>query len=99
MSDPHIHRDVEGSHARYSLRLPDSDEEAELTYVRTAPQRVVADHTFVPESMRGQGVGGLLVTRLLEDASKGGFKVLPQCPYVKAHSEKHPDQWKGLLAE
>ena len=41
---------------------------AEITYAKTSdPNVVVADHTFVDSSLRGQGVAGKLLNALVED--------------------------------
>ena len=39
--------------------------EAELTFSKAGTERIVADHTGVPDVFRGQGVGKQLVERLI----------------------------------
>jgi predicted GNAT family acetyltransferase len=81
---------------RYVGRVPGHDEAAELTYSRAGSGLLVADHTFVPDSLRGTGAGRALAERLVADARAGGYRIHPLCPFVRAQFEKHPD-WAGIL--
>jgi len=47
--------------------------------------------------LRGRGIAGALVERLVADARREGFKVVPQCPYVVAQFDRHPD-WADVRA-
>ncbi len=72
-----------------------SDAEAELTFVVLDDTRVLADHTSTPVEFRGRGVAGALVERLVADARREGFKIVPRCPFVLAQFERHPD-WSDV---
>ncbi|MEL7133403.1 MAG: GNAT family N-acetyltransferase [Pseudomonadota bacterium] len=89
MSDFQIRREETASKGRYVLSR-DGDE-AELTYSILSPQTRIADHTGVPDSMRGSGAGQALVKRLVEDAFAEGWKIVPLCPFVNAQRAKHPE--------
>jgi len=91
-----IERTDETSHGVYRAELPGADRPAELTWRAMGPLRI-ADHTFVPPDMRGQGVAQLLVEALVADARQQGFKIVPQCSYVAAQFRRHPE-WADLLA-
>lgn len=95
MSDVEIVREVEGSKGRYVLRSGSA--EAELTYSVTSPTLVIADHTGVPDEMRGTGAGQALVERLVADARAEGFRIMPLCPFVNAQRRRHPD-WADAFA-
>lgn len=94
MSDD-IQREVTGSKGRYVLQTPEG--EAELTYSIASPELVIADHTFVPEALNGQGIAGRLLARLLADAEAEGFRIMPLCPYVNAQRKRHPE-WAPLFS-
>ncbi|MEM9394931.1 MAG: GNAT family N-acetyltransferase [Pseudomonadota bacterium] len=94
MSEGNIEREVDGSKGRYVLRSGGA--EAELTYTISSPTLVIADHTGVPDTMRGSGAGKALVARLIEDARAEGFKIIPLCPFVNAERRKHPE-WADLF--
>lgn len=56
---------------------------AEITYSLTSdPNVVVADHTFVDSSLRGQGVAGKLLAALVNDMKVQNKKIKAQCSYV-----------------
>jgi len=89
LAEPVISREVTGSKGRYVLRH--RTDEAELTYSITSPALVIADHTQVPDSLRGTGAGLALVTRLVQDARAEGFRIMPLCPFVNAQRKRHPE--------
>lgn len=70
--------------------------EAELTYSILSPQTIIADHTGVPDELRGTGVGLRLVERLVADAKAEGVKIVPLCPFVKAQAARHPE-WADVF--
>lgn len=86
---PEIRKEVDGSKGRYVLVQDGA--EAELTFSVASPTLVIADHTGVPDSLRGTGVGIMLVEKLVEDARADGFKIVPLCPFVNRQRAKHPD--------
>lgn len=71
--------------------------EAELTFSKTGDTMIIIDHTDVPDSLRGKGVGVALVERAVADARKDSKKILPLCPFAAAQFRKHPD-WSDLIA-
>ena len=91
MADVTITRDDGPTRGRYVGRVAGVDAEAELTYSRSSPPLIIADHTGVPDAFRGQGVGLKLVEQMIADARAQGFKIFALCPYVKAQSQKHPE--------
>ena len=57
---------------------------------------LVYDHTIVPQSLGGRGVGTALVKHALDYAREQNKKVVPQCSFVSTYIKKHPD-YKDLL--
>lgn len=86
-----IELEQSGSKGRYVARVAGRDGEAELTFSVASQTLVIADHTGVPESMRGTGIGLALVERLVADARQKGFRILPLCSFVDAQRKKHPE--------
>ena len=99
MSDtvvPQITREQNDSKGRYMAAVAGIQELAELTYSVVNEQLIIADHTGVPETMRGMGVGRALVEHLVKDARSQDFRIIPLCPYVKAQLQKHPE-WADVF--
>ncbi|MCT8161360.1 GNAT family N-acetyltransferase [Pseudoruegeria sp. SHC-113] len=88
MSEDSIKKEVSGSKGRYLL-IRDGHE-AELTFSIASPTLVIADHTGVPEELRGTGAGRALFEALIANARADGFKIVPLCPFVNAERRKHP---------
>ncbi len=80
----------------YELQLEGRVETAVLTYGKGEGGVMIADHTGVPKSMSGKGVGTWLLAALFMDAKREGRKVDPVCPFVKVKGERNPD-WKKHL--
>lgn len=51
----------------------------------------VLHHTFVPESLRGDGVAAALVKSALAHIRHEGGKAAPTCSYVAAYVRRHPE--------
>lgn len=85
-----VHQE-DGNHGGYSATVNGAT--AQITYSRTSPKLIIIDHTEVPDSLRGQGIGQALAAHAIEAAREGGWKIIPLCPFflnqVKRHSEWH----------
>lgn len=55
----------------------------EMTYSRSSPHLIIVDHTFVPDALRGKGVGQALALHAIEEARKGSWKIIPLCPFMR----------------
>lgn len=98
MADLSITRELGPSRGRYVAKLAGFEGEAELTFVRLDGNRVLADHTLTPDAMRGRGIASALVERLVADARREGFRIVPQCPFVVAQFDRHAD-WSDVRAQ
>ena len=93
-----ITRSESDSGGRYQARVEGLSGEGELTYRRASPTKIIADHTGVDDSLRGTGVGKVLVERLVADARREGFTVVPKCSVVRAPSRRHPE-WSDVMTD
>ncbi|WP_210530205.1 GNAT family N-acetyltransferase [Rubellimicrobium arenae] len=87
------HEDL-GSRRRYVIHRPEGD--AELTLSVLSADKVIADHTYVPEALRGQGLAEALLEALLADARAQGFRIVPLCRFVAGQAGRHPE-WADLF--
>lgn len=91
-----IHHTLSGDHGRYWADLAPGLQ-AEMTYRKRQDGSIIINHTGVPREFEGRGIALKLVKRAVADARDGGFKIVPQCPYVAVQFRRHPD-WNDLLA-
>lgn len=84
-----IDLEISDARGRYVLRA--QGHEAELTFSIASDKLRIADHTGVPDALRGTGAGQKLVERLVNDARSEGFKIFALCPFVAAQRRKHPE--------
>ena len=50
------------------------------------------DHTEVPESMSGQGIGSAIVKGALDLIRQRGQKIVAECSFVARYLEKNPGE-------
>lgn len=90
-----IAREETPTHGAYRARIGEA--QAELTW-RARGEARIADHTYVPPELRGQGVAMKLVEALVADAREQGFTIEPRCSYVEAAFRRHPE-WADVRAD
>lgn len=83
--------------ARYVASVEGVEGEGELTLSKVSATLVIADHTAVPDTMRGLGVAGALVDRLITDARAAGQRIVPLCPFVRAQAQRHKADWADVI--
>ena len=54
-------------------------------------------HTIVPRRIEGGGVGSRLIAAALDDVRARGLRFVPQCAFVAAYIERHPE-YRDMLA-
>jgi predicted GNAT family acetyltransferase len=89
-----IRKELDGSKGRYVLSR--NGTEAEITFSVLSATTIIADHTGVPDALRGTGAGQRLVAHMVEDARAQGFKIVPLCPFVNAQRRNHPE-WADVF--
>ncbi|MDR7125892.1 GNAT family N-acetyltransferase [Pseudotabrizicola sp. 4114] len=94
-TDPSFRREDHGAKGRYVLTQDGA--EAEITFSVTTPTLIIADHTGVPDALRGTGAGAALVEYMVGDVRARGIKIVPLCPFVNAQRRKHPE-WADAFA-
>lgn len=96
MSEPVITHHETRNGGEYRATVEDSEAYGRMTWVQTGDGRLV-DHTIVPPEIGGRGIAARLVEAIVADAREQGFKVIPQCSYVVAAFDRHPD-WADIRA-
>jgi predicted GNAT family acetyltransferase len=77
--------------------MQDGKRLAEMTY-SVAGTRVIIDHTYVDEALRGTGAGKQLVHAAVEWARAEHARLLPLCPFAKSVFDKTPE-YSDVLAQ
>jgi uncharacterized protein len=55
-------------------------------------ERIVFTHTEVEDRCEGEGIGSTLARFALDDVrARGGLRVVPRCPFIKAWIDRHPE--------
>ena len=65
---------------------------AEITYIKEEDNYYNINHTYVSETLRGQGVGKILLKLAIEDIESKNGKVRATCEYAKAQLMRGRDR-------
>ncbi|SDR10804.1 hypothetical protein SAMN05216232_3466 [Virgibacillus subterraneus] len=63
----------------------------EITFEPSGDNVLIVDHTYVSDELRGQGLAGKLVDKVVTYAREEGKKIDPTCSYAKDKMEKTPE--------
>ncbi len=85
-----------GHKGRFVARVDGVEGEGELTISTVSNALVIADHTHVPDTLRGTGAASALVEALIADARARSYRIVPLCPFVRGQSLKHPE-WSDVI--
>lgn len=69
---------------------------AEVTFPNISATTVDINHTFVDDSLRGQGVAGKLMLAAVGTIRAQGKRAVATCPYAVAWFQKNPE-FSGIL--
>ncbi len=69
---------------------------AEITFVSSGENTIIIDHTYVSDSLRGQGIALQLVNKVVEYARLEHIKIIPQCSYAKKVMTQN-EEYKDVL--
>lgn len=86
---------VQHDRQRNRFHVPLADGEAELVHAPIDGDVLDLQHTEVPPSGRGHGVGDALVRAALGYAGERGLRVVATCPYVQTWLRRHPEERPG----
>lgn len=64
---------------------------AEVTFPSISENVVIIDHTFVDNSLRGQGIAGKLMEEAVADLRKNYKKARLSCSYAIKWFREHPE--------
>lgn len=97
MTDIKISYSESDTKGHYSAHHLNVQEEGELTISKVSERLVIADHTFVPDALRGKGVAKALTERLISDARAHDQRIVPLCPFVRSYAEKRREELTDVI--
>ena len=92
-----IHYSESDTKGRYGAAVAGVASEAELPISKVSPSLIIADHTFVPDELRGRGLAQALAAQLIADARKKDQRIVPLCPFVRSYAQKHREELSDVI--
>jgi len=69
---------------------------AEVTFTELDDNTILVDHTFVDDSLRGQGIAAKLMLEVIKYAKENNKNIKATCSYALKWFEKNKDEYKDL---
>ncbi|MEV4656228.1 GNAT family N-acetyltransferase [Micromonospora sp. NPDC049301] len=82
---------VEDNPAKHRFEILVDDALAGFTAYLLRGEVLVFTHTEVDPAFQNMGVGGALIRGTLDQVRARGGTVVPQCPFMAAYIDKHPE--------
>ncbi|GGJ93640.1 N-acetyltransferase [Lentibacillus kapialis] len=89
--------DIKKGDHKFYIGENEHDPKAEITFKESGEQVLNVDHTYVTEELRGEGIAGKLVGKMVSYARDEGKTIYPTCSYAKKKIEETPE-YKDVLA-
>ena len=80
--------EILAGHNKFYVNDAEGRQVAEIVFVPTGEHLSIIEHTDVDPSLKGQGVGKLLVAKVVEKMRAENRKVIPQCPFARHEFDK-----------
>lgn len=97
MADITITLEDNGHKGRYVAHVAGEADVGEMTFSRINDKLIIVDHTGVPDSLGGKGVGKALAENVVAEARAKGFRIVPLCPFLRAQFERHHPEWADVM--
>ncbi len=74
--------EIKKGHNKFYIGESESDMQARITWKNGGDNIIVIDHTIVDPRLRGQGIAGELIKKVVEMAREENLKIVPVCSYA-----------------
>lgn len=99
MTAPAPEQIVHDEPAEQRYRLSAGGHETAYAYYDLTGDVMTFTHTVVPPDRQGEGIGTRLIEGALADVRRRGLEIVPQCPFVAAYVNAHPEAQELLAAD
>ncbi len=89
---------IKQGESKFYIGDDEASPQAEIDYRQGEGNNLIVDHTYVADELRGQGIAGKLVEKMVNHARKEGKKIVPECTYAKSKMENTP-AYHDVLAD
>jgi len=81
---------------RGAFFMNDGDQRVAEMVFSIAGANLTVYHTEVSETLKGKGVSGKLLEKMVDYARAHSLKVIPLCPYVNLQFRRHAEQYEDI---
>jgi predicted GNAT family acetyltransferase len=81
---------------RGAFVIEEGDERLAEMEISISGNNLTVYHTEVAEKLKGKGVAGELLKKMIAYVRENKLKVIPLCPYVNAQFKRHPEEYADV---
>ncbi|WP_042148552.1 GNAT family N-acetyltransferase [Paucisalibacillus sp. EB02] len=81
--------EIKQGQAKFFIGKDEVNPKAEITYQKDSNGNLVVDHTYVSDELRGQGMAGQLVDKVISYARQEGVKIVAECSYAQKYIDRN----------
>jgi uncharacterized protein len=93
MSDIQLTLDGNGKGSFY---LEENGERLAEMVISVTDNNLTVFHTEVSDKLKGQGIAGKMLEKMVDYARSHKLKVIPLCAYVSAQFKRHPEKYEDV---
>lgn len=90
--------DIKKGQNKFYIGEEENNSIARITWKNGGNNIIVIDHTIVDPSLRGQGIAGKLLAKVVEMAREENLKIVPVCSYA-VNKLTRTDEYKDVLKD
>lgn len=90
--------DIKKGTNKFYLGELEANPKAEVTYIPSGEDKIIIDHTFVSDELRGQKVAQQLIKKVVDFARQENKKIVPQCSFARKEFTKN-EEYQDVLFE
>ena len=71
---------------------------AKIIFLPSGENKIIIEHTYVSDSLKGQGIGQQLVEKVAEYARNENLRIIPECTYARKVMTRG-DEYRDVLCD
>lgn len=71
---------------------------AKIIFLPSGENKIIIEHTYVSDSLKGQGIGRQLVEKVAEYARNENLRIIPECTYARKVMTRG-DEYRDVLCD
>jgi predicted GNAT family acetyltransferase len=84
-------QDIKKGINKFYIGDTEESPKAVVTYINDGDDKILINHTFVSDELRGQRIGQQLIKIVVDFARQENKKIIPQCTFAEKEFDKNKE--------